>query len=709
MTRDLPFDDDDSGAGDHAGETAYRVANGVARVARAGAYVTGGALVASNGSPAPSHESHDSSHFAGWAINDPHPDAPSPVMSYPDPAPNSVPPQLGSHGPTSVAAPLPAAQPLPPRSGGFGLPELDGTVGAGAPSMHLPPSGTENYDPNAGEGVPGIGGLPTLDDSTGSNAPFGLPGSEHGSSGFGLPSLPTHPAHGSAESGLPGADGHSTALPLNHGLGLPGTNGLSLPGMNGLGAGGFGLPDAAGQPEHAFHGVGGGNPGVFLGTEVKVDAHVGLDGIWVTTEAKVDFAVGDVGDQLDDYSHWLGSGVNHLPTGGDSQGHGSTGSHSQLGAQSGPQAATSGAPAFAAPAGTPATPGAFPPVSGAPGVPVLAAAPAAPAVVSAPVTNVAVPQAITAPPAPPMVQPVAATPLQTGPHAAEAGASPIATVLPTHVAPLVAVPAVAHADTGSTITTTPGGHAGRTATGEPTTTGKTPTSPADADKSSTVPHVSVPPTVLTKPGDATTARPGDSTTGHTGGTTTRPGDSGTTQPGGGTTHTGGATTRPGDATDDDSSGPTGTTGGGSDSTRTPTTTHDSDGGTTGHAADPTGTHGSTPSADNTAPTTANHGTAPTTQQPQPTIRPDGGETGGTGTHVAPVDPHPGAVVPTNQVPVKPVSHVVDTYDHTPWTGDHGGLLVASGGDLSTQLMPDTTYAELHHPVLHPVADLHMTL
>ncbi|MGY2063487.1 hypothetical protein ACW9HQ_52055, partial [Nocardia gipuzkoensis] len=59
---------------------------------------------------------------------------------------------------------------------------------------------------------------------------------------------------------------------------------------------------------------------MFLGTEMKIDAHVGLDGVWFTSEAKIDFAVGDVGQQLDDYSNWLGSGVHHIPTGDGSSG-----------------------------------------------------------------------------------------------------------------------------------------------------------------------------------------------------------------------------------------------------------------------------------------------------------------------------------------------------------------------------------------------------
>src|SRR5690242_17845653 len=116
MTHELPFDDD-ADAGDHANDAAYRVATGVARVARAGAYVTGGALIASNGSPAPENESHNS-HITGWSTADPHPDVPSPVVTYPDPSPDSVPPDLGTSAPRHTpAAPAP----------GLALPEHHGT------------------------------------------------------------------------------------------------------------------------------------------------------------------------------------------------------------------------------------------------------------------------------------------------------------------------------------------------------------------------------------------------------------------------------------------------------------------------------------------------------------------------------------------------------------------------------------------------------
>uniref|UniRef100_UPI002458E0E6 hypothetical protein n=1 Tax=Nocardia brasiliensis TaxID=37326 RepID=UPI002458E0E6 len=80
MTRDLPFDDDATEGAERTGDTAYRVATGVARVARAGAYVTGGALIAANGGGRPAApRSRLESMNNRWAGNNaPDTGAPSP-------------------------------------------------------------------------------------------------------------------------------------------------------------------------------------------------------------------------------------------------------------------------------------------------------------------------------------------------------------------------------------------------------------------------------------------------------------------------------------------------------------------------------------------------------------------------------------------------------------------------------------------------------
>lgn len=104
MTRDLPFDDGAAREeGSEGSDTAYRIANGVARVARAGAYVTGGALVAANGTSREPGTSNADSRYAGWSQQtvptDPSPDAPSPIVTFPDLAVEPLPAPVVPHTP----------------------------------------------------------------------------------------------------------------------------------------------------------------------------------------------------------------------------------------------------------------------------------------------------------------------------------------------------------------------------------------------------------------------------------------------------------------------------------------------------------------------------------------------------------------------------------------------------------------------------------
>lgn len=224
MTRDRPLDADAEDPGDHAGDTAYRVANGVARVARAGAYVTGGALVAEGSDTPENGESHDASRIAGWSLQDPQPNAPSPVITYPDPAPDSVPPVLGHPGAAAADHPPLAFPNLAP---GFefhvridtgpaagaqqpdlskipGMDEMPGTDG-GTPGLSMVPGASDGAVPGTGDehlpgtaAVPGLGnGVPGL----GNKIPGlgnGIPGFGNtpgiGDSPFDLPSVPAMPS-----------------------------------------------------------------------------------------------------------------------------------------------------------------------------------------------------------------------------------------------------------------------------------------------------------------------------------------------------------------------------------------------------------------------------------------------------------------------------------------------------------------------------------
>ncbi|MGW5221516.1 hypothetical protein ACWEQA_26950, partial [Nocardia sp. NPDC004085] len=333
MTRDLPFDDDTEGA-ERAGDTAYRVATGVARVARAGAYVTGGALVAANGGgvPAQPGESRLDSWHTGWAHStDPDPDQPSPVITFPDPVVEPAP--FSSHGSNvPVAHGNPAPNPVGPAPG-FALPGADSapslpTLGgeysgtdAGMPLPTLPgESGAHGMQlpGHSGGGVPGLGGIPGVDEEAGSG--LSIPGTEgHGSHGFSLPGVRSDAV---SESDAPG--GHGFGLPghglgqAGHGFGLPGANGFVAPGSTVFdlpGSGGASAAHAAGDP---FDGVGqGGDLGMFVGTQWSVDFGLGPNGIYFTSEMKVDVGVGHVGDQLDEYTDWLADGI-HVPDGTDS-------------------------------------------------------------------------------------------------------------------------------------------------------------------------------------------------------------------------------------------------------------------------------------------------------------------------------------------------------------------------------------------------------
>ncbi|WP_063000577.1 hypothetical protein [Nocardia mikamii] len=806
MTRELPFDDD-ADAGDHANDAAYRVATGVARVARAGAYVTGGALIASNGSPAPENESHNS-HITGWSTADPHPDVPSPVVTYPDPSPASVPPDLGTSAPHAPAAPAPGLA-LPEQHGTDAFPGLQFPQGNQSPLTfgEFPAAaGGESPDspfpfPHSNHGFGGTGDFDSPEFGGGhglsmpglhtSSAPFGFGAEESGpassSSGLDLPGGAHTTGEQRDDSGLSGTDPHPTTPLLGHGLGLPGTNGLHLPGMNGLGAGGFGSDNGL-QDGHpgAFDGVGdGGGMGIFLGTEMKVDAHIGFDGIWVTTETKVDVAVGDVGHQLDDYGNWLGNSAHQFPgfatqpdataAAGQSVGPAADVTHAAGTSADGTTVPAPGATASAAqsqaahPAAAAGPAGAAPggPGAAVPGSPAFApqsgpmAASAAPgptsfstAQASAPVTNVAAPQPVSAAPvvaapapvapaaAPAFVQPVSATPLQTTIQP-EAATHPIANVITTHAgpspltAPAVAVPALfddrpRHTDAGL-----PGGGAndpsdgaGRSTTHTPTTTSHATTTPGtDATKTPAVPSTSHAPGT-TPGGEHTATRPGTSTGRDSADhdsvdrptpTVTVPRDTDSGHP----TRTPGTT--PSDA--DSDSGPS--TSAGSDAstpghtaTHAPGTSAGADTSASGNADDPTApTHGSqlpTQQPDSVPTQQVPTQQVPTQQVPTQQSMPPSHEqtipthepTVPTVQHTAPVEPptviKPPATIdpaPNAHVPVKPVAAVTDSYDTSLWSDSGHGLATVSAAGLSGGLH-ETTFAETHHPVDHPV-DFHV--
>lgn len=425
MTRDLPFDDGAAREeGSEGSDTAYRIANGVARVARAGAYVTGGALVAANGTSREPGTSNADSRYAGWSQQtvptDPSPDAPSPIVTFPDLAVEPLPAPVVPHTPfftptnpdvSMVAAPDESGwRPEIPGSDGdreFRIPANDeSSSGIGIPGYGHTPAGPGYNDnphplpgttPDPGFDLPGFEGLPGGGDLPG----FDLPGVGNGLPGFdGLPG---------GGIGIPGYDG----LP-GQGFGIPGYDSVGMPG--GSPGGSNGMFDGIGNLDGMFDGV-----GAMVTTDWQVDVHVGLDGVWATSQMKVDVQVGKVGDQLDDYGQWLGDGLKvpgdpaaTSPTGPGLGGSSSSGSglgNSSSGAPGLPGSSSSGIGLPGAPAApAPAVAGPAAPAVVAPAPAPVAATPFAPA--PAPIAPAPAPIAPAAP-APVAVSPVVSTPLQT--------------------------------------------------------------------------------------------------------------------------------------------------------------------------------------------------------------------------------------------------------------------------------------------------------
>ncbi|MRH89055.1 hypothetical protein GFY24_16640 [Nocardia sp. SYP-A9097] len=414
MTRERSFDDDAAGAGDeYADDAAYRIATGVARTARAGAYVTGGALIASagtRGGPAPAID-HDSRNVSWSQANDPQPDEPSPTLTFPDLTADQLPP---AHLPSGIA---PVAAPDNQHYGsdaGLFPPELDHQVaahdmsmagfnGVGIPDTELPRSFTlpdyqqdSDFDlPQNGAGwsgqQPGAAGsqwqIPGADGSQ-----WQIPGAD--GQQWQIPGADGSPWH------IPGTDGQGWQLPdMEDGQGwqIPG-GGLKLPGADGHQAGLANLPhtgDPFGNGSHAgiFDGIDDGSVGISVATNWAVDMHIGLDGVRFQSELQVDIAVGHVGSQLDQFTQDMGQGMSHIPNGIDPDGNplpagsnpfaeGTVQPATQNGAAAnvpgqqpnsqtvtGPHGASAGAPGSAIPGSTVGAPGSAIPGStvGAPG------------------------------------------------------------------------------------------------------------------------------------------------------------------------------------------------------------------------------------------------------------------------------------------------------------------------------------------------------
>ncbi|MGW4249740.1 hypothetical protein ACWELQ_45540, partial [Nocardia sp. NPDC004722] len=323
MTRDLPFSDDDA-ADDKGGDAAYRIATGVARVARAGAYVTGGALVAASGNRGSNAAITHDSKSVGWSqANDPQPNVPSPTVTFPDLTADQVPAQ--HLGPATVA---PVSTPFGP------LDDYHHGTDAG-----LFPGSYDPRQPDAS--IAGFHGIGLPDNESGLPAPgahLGLPLDNPAADMVPAPVQPQAPTLDPLQpnflQSLPGF-----ALPHLPGMHLPGTDGAHLPDMSG----------ATGP----FDGVGatdGQGVGAFLGTQWTVDAHVGPDGVWFHSDLKVDLGVGHVMDQYNQFTQHVSQGLSH-PAGADLSGVAPGGAGQQAGTPA------SANPAAAHPAAANSVPG----------------------------------------------------------------------------------------------------------------------------------------------------------------------------------------------------------------------------------------------------------------------------------------------------------------------------------------------------------------
>ncbi|MEV6771619.1 hypothetical protein AB0N05_23645 [Nocardia sp. NPDC051030] len=742
MPRDLPFDDE-SDTGEDA-DTAYRIANGVARVSRAGAYVTGGALIAASGARAGNSPAIDNdSRNVGWSpVNDPKPDVPSPTLTFPDLTPNSV--GQPSHG-TPGISPVNSPQSqfgdhhgtdagLPP--GFFGNqqatadPALTGFHGMGLPDNDANAFGLSGYQP-------GMNGVPSLENAQAQNA-FGLP-------------------HVGADT-TPGLTNPLDAAQPNYwqnltGMKLPGTDGLHVPGMsqpaNGIGG-----------DHNPFDGIGEHGIGVVVDTNWNVDMHAGLDGVWFHSNMKVDVSVGDVYDQYVDFGHRATQGLSnpagyqgqpavdqHAPNAGAavpaSPGQpvgaatvptapgqapvGANGPATPGSTVGGPNSTISGAgaPGSAVPGvGAPAaavpgagTPGASLPGAAAPSfsAPVAPAAPVAvnpiapvsvappapmPIVVAAPVVPVAVAPVAVAPVA--VAQPVVQTPLQTTIQP-DAATHPIANLLAMPAGPSPLTAPVANAPTLFDLNKQPAviasGQPGSPdhpatlaakplpVTDAPGKTAPTVSVPTHTDPglttAPTVPTIKVPP--ATDPASTkipVTTAPATLAPVTTGPQITTDPDAGTTRP----THPSdddATHTRPTITvpTDDDTD-----THGGRPTITVPT---DSDSVPTTHQP----TVSNPAHSDPTVPTVAPTVDVPTTHA-QPTLNPP--------TTQAPIPTQaPLTNAPTVDVkPVKPVSAQLDSDHHVmpvaAITDDSGLYPTLHDGGLSTNLMHDGGFADSHY-------------
>ncbi|MFQ6226369.1 hypothetical protein [Nocardia sp. NPDC002869] len=712
MARDLPFDGDEE-VTERGADTAYRIASATSRVARGGAYVTGGALIANNGGGVPAPPSELDSRNTGWASSaDPDPDVPSPVITFPDPDP--VRPEApGSAGDASTTMPLPHGPTFDIQVGRPGDFDLDDYY----PGVHT-------------EDIPGLALVPGSPEGGAPGADY-MPGT-----GIPEPKIPGMPEFGAPDPGLPpdnipgfgGIPGWGQGFPLpgNEGAGAPGEFELPAPGdafqtdifdlprfdlspdssaqavarSADDGDWGFDLADLlarpAGDPASGWYGEGGptgelaidyGADGGFvvadgfghaaaMDSRMGLDVSAGADGFWVTSDWDLDITVGDgslLDDRLDQYLDWAQSdtaasdlwqsaGRDPLDAAARADaGAAAAARGADTGTAAGADAAVpgvaSGAGAASGAAASTGAGAAMAPGAAAPG-PLPGAAmtpgPVAPGPI-APAPMAPAPMAA-APVAPAPMAPAPVPPPVVAPAAMAPAVQPVAaTPLQTAVQPDAATTPMAHvlhAPAGPSPLTAPAAQLPDLFHRPPQAPDPQPPAEPILPGSSTpvVPTTTAPTTT----GDATSTT-GPTTTGPDGSTTTSP--DGSTTVGGSTTPSAGGST--GTSPDGSTTSPETTTGTGGPSTGTTSPeTPTSEGGSTGSTDESTGATTTGPGS-----STGETATGGTTTDPiggtSPNVPGPGDQTpdGTPSTVDVPTRPVPTQQVPTADQPQAPVPTV----------------------------------------------------
>lgn len=290
------------------GDMAMYAAGGGARVAKAGAYVTGGGLVATYGS---TDAVRADSRNTGYESDNPTPTGKPTTVSFPDygsePAEHPAPPTAGRelHGPDMQAG----------VAGGGQGPDLTLTVrGPHNRSSHSTDSNSggpaQPPAPPAVPTPPGLGG----GTGTGLGPQLPSPGGM-GASGISASGLSAPSSAADMGSSTPGLQNFATDMThlgqtvttLQTEMSQTPHTAYSAPGP--VADSGHPIAEAGGHGD-LFAGVGDANGfGAFVSTQWSADAGIGSHGIFMDSNLHVDFTIGNVSAQEAELARDLNNGI----------------------------------------------------------------------------------------------------------------------------------------------------------------------------------------------------------------------------------------------------------------------------------------------------------------------------------------------------------------------------------------------------------------